>query len=130
MPPGRERQHTEGVERLAEPAVAQPQEEDTVAQRLERRRAELLQKRQLESIQEIEQELADGPCALSVAVIDEESVASFISHKRAASAELSYSTKRALAPSIYKGTSLRELRNFLLSYEVYFNAIKKHLIHR
>jgi hypothetical protein len=50
MPPRRERQHTKGVEGSAEPAVAQPQEKDTIAQRLERRRAELLQKRQLESI--------------------------------------------------------------------------------
>jgi hypothetical protein len=61
--------------------VAQPQEEDTVAQRLERRRAELLQKRQLESIQEIEQELAGGPRALSVAVTGEDSAASLVSHK-------------------------------------------------
>jgi hypothetical protein len=126
MPPRRERQHTEGVEGPAEPAVAQPQEEDTVAQRLERRRAELLQKRQLESIQEIEQELAGGPRASSVAVTGEESpVASFVSHKRAASAELSHSTKRALAPPTYKGTSLRELRDFLLGCEVYFDAIEE-----
>jgi hypothetical protein len=41
IPPRRERQHTEGIDGPAEPAVAQPQEEDTVAQRLERRRAEL-----------------------------------------------------------------------------------------
>jgi hypothetical protein len=126
MPPRRERQHTEGVDGPAEPAVAQPQEEDTVAQRLERRRAELLQKRQLESIQEIEQELAGGSRASSVAVTGEESpVASFISHKRAASAELSHSTKRALAPPTYKGTSLRELRDFLLGCEGYFDAIEE-----
>jgi hypothetical protein len=67
-----------------------------VAQRLDRRRAELLQKRQLESIQEIEQELAGGPRASSVAVTDEDSAALFVSHKRAASAEMSHSTKRAL----------------------------------
>jgi hypothetical protein len=66
----------------------------------------------------------------SMAVTDEESAASLISHKRAASTELSYNTKRALAPPIYKGTSLRELHNFILSYKVYFNIIKKQLIHR
>jgi ubiquinone biosynthesis protein COQ9 len=65
-----------------------------------------------------------------MAVTGEDSTASLISHKRAASAELSYSTKRALASSIYKGTSLRELRDFLLSYKVYFNAIKKQFIYR
>jgi hypothetical protein len=58
-------------------------------------------------------------------VIDKNSAASLVSYKQAASTELSYSTKRALAPPIYKDTSLRELRDFLLSYEVYFNAIKE-----
>jgi ubiquinone biosynthesis protein COQ9 len=67
---------------------------------------------------------------LSVAVTDEDSAASLISYKRAASAELSYSIKRALASSIYKGTSLRELRDFLLSYKVYFDAIKEQLTRR
>jgi hypothetical protein len=66
----------------------------------------------------------------SVAVTDEESAASLVSHKRAASTELSHSIKRALAPSIYKGTSLHELYNFLLSYKVYFNVIKKQLTRR
>jgi hypothetical protein len=65
-----------------------------------------------------------------VAVTGEESAALLVSHKRAASAELSHSTKRALAPPIYKGTSLRELRDFLLSYEVYFDAIEEQLTRR
>lgn len=110
--------------------MAQPQEEDTIAQRLERRRAELLQKRQLESIQEIEQELAGGPRASSVAVTGEDSIASLVSHKRAASTELSHSAKRALTPLIYRGLSLRELRNFLLGCDVYFNAIEEHASRR
>jgi hypothetical protein len=68
---------------------------------------------------------------LSITVTGEESsVASFISYKRAASTELSHSTKRALAPPIYKGMSLRELRDFVLSYEVYFNAIEEQLTRR
>jgi hypothetical protein len=62
---------------------------------------------------------------LSVTITDEDSTASLISHKQAASAELSHSIKRALAPPIYKDTSLRELRNFLLSYKVYFDVIKE-----
>jgi hypothetical protein len=53
-----------------------------------------------------------------------------MSRKWAAFIELSYSVKRALAPLIYKGLSLRELRDFLLSCDVYFNAIKKHVIRR
>lgn len=61
--------------------MAQPQEEETVAQRLERRRAELLQKRQLESIQEIKQELAGGSRVLSVIIIGEESVMSLMNYK-------------------------------------------------
>jgi hypothetical protein len=60
----------------------------------------------------------------------ESSVMLFISHKRAVSTKLSHSTKRALAPSTYKGTSLRELHDFLLSYKVYFNVIKEQLTRR
>jgi hypothetical protein len=41
------------------------------------------------------------------------------------STKLNYSIKHALAPPIYKGISLRELYNFILSYKVYFNTIKK-----
>jgi hypothetical protein len=65
-----------------------------------------------------------------VAVTGEESAASLVSHKRAASTELSHSTKRALAPPIHKGTSLRELHDFVLGCEVYFNAIKEQLTRR
>jgi hypothetical protein len=46
------------------------------------------------------------------------------------STKLSHSTKRALAPSIYKGTSLHELYDFILSYKVYFNTIKEQLTRR
>jgi hypothetical protein len=67
---------------------------------------------------------------LSVAVTGEKSAVLFISYKQAASTELSHSTKRALAPPTYKGTSLRELHDFLLSYEVYFNAIEEQLTRR
>jgi hypothetical protein len=65
-----------------------------------------------------------------MAVRDENSTTSFVSYKRAASTELSYSIKRALASPTYKDISLRELRDFLLSYKVYFNAIKKQLTRR
>jgi hypothetical protein len=66
-----------------------------------------------------------------VTIIGEESSnVSLISRKRAASTELSYSVKRALAPPIYKGLSLRELRDFLLGCDVYFNAIKEHVVRR
>jgi hypothetical protein len=53
-----------------------------------------------------------------------------ISYKQAVSAKLSYSTKHALAPSTYKGISLCKLHDFLLSYKVYFNAIKEQSIYR
>jgi hypothetical protein len=49
-----------------------------------------------------------------------------VSHKRSASVELRSSSKRAYAPPVYEGTSLRELRDFLLGCEVYFDAIKEH----
>ena len=52
MSPRRERQYTKSTDPPTGPSTtAQPQEEeDTVAQRLEGRQTELLQKRQLESI--------------------------------------------------------------------------------
>jgi hypothetical protein len=66
-----------------------------------------------------------------VAVTDEESSnVSLVSRKRAAFTKLSYNVKRALAPLIYKGLSLRELRDFLFNCDVYFNAIKEHIIRR
>jgi hypothetical protein len=65
-----------------------------------------------------------------MAVTGEESAISLISHKRAVSTELIHSIKRALVSSIYKDTSLRELHDFILSYKVYFNAIKKQLTRR
>jgi hypothetical protein len=99
----------EGVEGpTAKPALAQ-QEEESIAQRLERRRTELFEKRQLENIQEIEQELSEGAYASSIATGEE---SSSIGHKRAASTDLLHSTKRALASPVYKGTNLRELRDF------------------
>jgi hypothetical protein len=68
---------------------------------------------------------------LSVAIIDKKFFnISLISYKRAVSTELSYSVKRVLAPSIYKGLSLRELRDFLFGCDVYFNAIKEHAVYR
>jgi hypothetical protein len=66
-----------------------------------------------------------------VAVTGEDSSdVSLMSRKRAASTELSYSAKRALAPPIYKGLSLRELRDFLLGCDVYFDAIKEYVVRR
>jgi hypothetical protein len=66
-----------------------------------------------------------------VAVTDEESSnVSLVSRKRAAFTELSYSVKRVLVSPIYKGLSLRELHDFLLNCDVYFNAIKEHVIYK
>jgi hypothetical protein len=66
-----------------------------------------------------------------VAVTDKKSSnVSLISRKRAASIKLSYNIKRALVSLIYKGLSLYELRDFLLDYDIYFNAIKEHIIYR
>jgi hypothetical protein len=61
---------------------------------------------------------------------EESSNVSLVSRKRAASTELSYSIKRALASLIYKGLSLYKSRDFLLNYNVYFNAIKEHAVRR
>jgi hypothetical protein len=64
-----------------------------------------------------------------VAIIDKKFFnVSLISRKRVASTKLSYNVKHVLASLIYKGLSFRELHNFLFSYNVYFNVIKKHII--
>jgi hypothetical protein len=65
-----------------------------------------------------------------MAVIDEELSASLASHKRAVSTKLSYSTERALVPPTYRRYSLRELRDFLLDYDVYFDVIEEHATRR
>jgi hypothetical protein len=130
MPPRRDRQRSEAIEGpQAEPQEGQEGPEEPITQRLERYRVELTEKRALESIQEIQRELAGGARASSTALTGEEE-ASSVSHKRPASIDLSHSAKRALAPPIYKGTSLRELRDFLLGCEVYFGAVEEHAIHR
>ena len=48
-----------------------------------------------------------------------------ISYKRLASTELSNRSKRAIPPLIYKGANLRELRDFLLGYDIFFDAIEE-----
>jgi hypothetical protein len=53
--------------------MAQPQEENTVTQRLECCRAELLEKRQLELLQEVKQESAGSLHASSMAITGKES---------------------------------------------------------
>jgi hypothetical protein len=63
-----------------------------------------------------------------VAVIGEDSAASLISHKRAVSTKFSYSAKYVFALPIYKDISLHELHDFLLNYNVYFNAIKEYIV--
>jgi hypothetical protein len=78
---------------------------------------------QLKNIQEIEQELSRGVRASSIATGEESPL---VSYKRAASTNLPYSAKRALAPSVYEGTNLRELRDFLLGCEIYFDAVEEH----
>jgi hypothetical protein len=61
--------------------------------------------------------------ASSIATGEESSL---VSYKKVASTDLSYSIKRALAPSVYEGINLRELRDFLLDCEVYFDAVEEY----
>jgi hypothetical protein len=61
-----------------------------------------------------------------MAIIDEESSVLLTSYKRAASTKLSHSMKRILVPFIYQEYSLRELYDFLLNCDVYFDAIKEY----
>jgi hypothetical protein len=49
-----------------------------------------------------------------------------VNYKRVASTNLSYSAKRALAPPVYEGTNLRELRDFLLGYKICFDAAENY----
>ena len=86
----------------------------------------MTEKRALESIEEIEQELAGGLYTSSMTLMD---VKSSVSHKHHASVELSHSIKCALISLIYKGTSLHKLQDFMLDYEVYFNAVEENKIH-
>jgi hypothetical protein len=60
------------------------------------------------------------------ALIGEELPTIIISYKRSVSIKLRNSLKRVYISSVYKDTSLRELRDFLLGYKVYFEAIEEY----
>jgi hypothetical protein len=67
--------------------------------------------------------LSRGARASSIATGEESPL---VGYKRAASTDLSHSAKRALAPPVYEGTNLRELRDFLLGCKVYFDVVEEH----
>ena len=102
-------------------SVEQEEEAETVEQRHARTRAAVLERRQLQEIADIERELVDGSPA-SDSVLGLSSNAS----KRPASQDLSMRHRRAFPPPPYKGASLKELRDFLLSCEVFFGAVEEH----
>ena len=85
----------------------------------------MTEKRALKSIKEIKQELTDSSYVSSIALTD---VKSSMSHKHHASVKLNHSIKCALASLIYKSTSLYKLWDFMLDYEVYFNAVEENEI--
>jgi hypothetical protein len=81
MPPRRDRQRSEAIKGpQAEPQEGQEGPEEPITQCLERYRVKLTEKRALESIQEIQRELAEGARAFSTVLIDEEEALS-VSHK-------------------------------------------------
>ena len=48
-----------------------------------------------------------------------------MSHKYLISTELSGRSKRVIPPLIYKGANLRELRDFLLGCDIFFDVIEE-----
>ena len=95
------------------------EEAETVEQRHARLRAAVLERRQLREIKEMEQELAGGSPATS-------GVLGSSSTKRPASQDISMRHRRAFPPPLFKGTSFKELRDFLLGCEVFFSAVGEH----
>jgi hypothetical protein len=93
--------------------------EETTTQRLSRLRQEVVEKRQLEQIAELERELAGGTPASRTSLASDQGT----SRKRPASEELSSVARRALPPPVYEGKSLRELRDFTQGCEVFFAAV-------
>jgi len=93
--------------------------EETTMQRLARLRQEVIEKRRLEQIAELERELSGGaPASRASFASDQET-----SRKRPASGELSSVARRALPPPVYEGKNLRELRDFTQGCEVFFAAV-------
>ena len=92
---------------------------ETTAERHARLRATLLERKQIQEIEEMERELAGGSPANS-------SIFGSNVSKRPASQELTTRHRRAFPPPSYKGTNLREMRDFLLGCEVYFGAVEEH----
>ena len=92
---------------------------ETTAERHARLRATILEKKQLQEIEEMERELTGGSPTSS-------SIFGGSMGKRPASQELTARHRRAFPPPSYKGTNLREMRDFLLGCEVYFGAVEEH----
>jgi len=117
MAPSR-RQPTSNIASARGASVEQEEEAETVEQRHARLRAAVLERRQLQEIEEMEQELAGGSPASS-------GVLGSSSTKRPASQDISMRHRRAFPPPLFKGTSFKELRDFLLGCDVFFGAVKE-----
>lgn len=99
----------------ATPAAPEPSTSESIDERHERLLLAIRKKRQIDEIEEMEQELRTG---VSPA-------------RRALSAGTSpmppsTAARKAQAPPIFKGTSLKELRDFQQGCEVFFDAIDEH----
>ena len=87
----------------------------------------MTEKRALKSVEEIEQKLTDDLHVSSMILTD---VKFLMSHKHYVSVKLSYSTKCILVLLIYRDVSLCKLWDFILNYEVYFNAVEENDTYR
>ena len=99
------------------PVVLPTGEIEIVEQRHARLTLAIRHRQQLKEIKEIELILSGRGTPASRK--------SEVNYKRLALIELSGRSKRAIPPPIYKGANLRELRDFLLDCDVFFDAIEK-----
>src|ERR1700742_851907 len=93
---------------------------ETIAERHQRLRAAIQERRQLQEIDEMERELAGSSPASSV-LGGPSSLG-----KRPASQDLTTRHRRAFPPPPYRGASVKDLRDFLLGCNVYFGAVEEY----
>ena len=99
-----------------------PESSESIDERYERLQLEVRSQRRLAEIEEMERELRTG---VSPARSTGNTPA-----PAPAPAPSSTAARRAQAPPIFKGTSLKELRDFQQGCEVFFDAIDEHEIRR
>jgi len=105
----------------ADASIDTPESTESIDERYERLQLQVRARRKIVEIQEMEEELRSGSPARRT---------SSAGTSPAFTMGVSNTARRAQAPPVFKGTSLKELRDFQQGCEVFFDAVDEHEIRR